>query len=948
MTSATYIKALACVGVLALTSLPAAAQSGAAAQRPSRTRTAAPTTVRITGTVRDEANAIALPGLPVEVVSTGQVAYTDVDGRYMLDLPPGEYELKVTMDSYAPRTVTVTTGSERNVTADIGLEMSRFAETVTVTATTVDVQTSTAEAQLVSRMQAQVITDNMGADEMRGNNDGDAAAAMQRVTGISVVDNQYVFVRGLGERYSNTQLSGATLPTTEPDKKVVPLDMFPSGLLDSVQVAKSYSPERSAEFAGGLVQINPIKLPNRPVVDFSYGMSAYTIATGKQIPLSSLGSRDWLGFDNGARALPAVFPDSKIVRRGIFTPNVGFTPEEITAFGRALNNTWRPSTKSGAPGQSWGVVGGNRFGKVGIVASLSQSYREQFVREERAFYRVDEGDQLEAVSNYDIQYGTQRAQLGAVANISYQLSTNHHLTLQNFYTHSGRDEGRVFEGPNTENNFYYFNNRLQFVEEGMLLNGLSGDHFFRNLSNSRLDWRATYARATRDEPDLRETLYQATLVTRPDGSLGYSGTPVLADESQSGFRMFNALDDNTLDVAANWSVFSTSGERPTQYKFGFNIVDRDRAFESRRFRFIPNTAGSGGSVPTDLTRTPEEIFSSANIGPAFRFNEETRPVDAYDGQQTTAAGYGMLDVAFSARTRLIAGARVERFEQNVTSFDPFGLFLSTTTSSLNNTDLFPSINLVQGLKADSNVRLGYSTTVNRPEFRELATFEFTDVVGARAVRGNPDLQRALIHNVDARWEMFPGARNVLAASTFFKYFDRPIERIVIAGAQPIVTFQNAESASNFGFELEFARELFEGFFVNANYTFVDSEIRLNQDQRTVQTSLQRPLAGQSRNVFNFSTDYTNHGFNVRLLVNRYGDRISDVGSNGAPDIIEQGRPQIDLVMSQRVGRVNMRFGVDNLADSRYNYTQGVGATQERERSYVLGRVISLSFGFNVF
>jgi len=757
-----------------------------------------------------------------------------------------------------------------------------------------------------------------------------------------------VFVRGLGERYSNTQLSGATLPTTEPDKKVVPLDMFPSGLLDSVQVAKSYSPDKSAEFAGGLVQVNPIKLPNRPVLDFSYGLSGNSISTGKSIPLSSLGSRDWLGFDNGSRALPSSFPDSKIVRRGVFTPSVGFTPAEITEFGRALDNTWRPQNADGAPGQNWGLVAGNRFGKLGVVASFSQSYKETFQREDRAFYRLDEGDALEPVSEYEIEYGTQRAQIGGVANLSYQATTNHRLSFENFYTHSGRDEGRRFEGPNTENNFYYFNNRVQFVEEGLFSNGLSGEHFFRTLSNSRLDWRATYSRAKRNEPDLRETLYQATMVPLAGGGFTFSGAPVLADESQSGFRMFNDLDDDTLDVAANWSIFSTAGGRPTQYKFGANVVDRNRGFTSRRFRFIPITTGSGNSVQTNLTRTPEEIFSSNNIGTAFRFNEETRPVDAYDGAQTTYASYGMVDVALRARTRLVAGARVERFEQQVDSFDPFGLFVATTTSENKNTDFFPSVNLVQGITANSNLRLGYSSTVNRPEFREVATFEFTDVVGARAVRGNPDLRRAIIQNLDARWELFPGARNVVAVSAFYKYFNEPIERIVIAGAQPIVTFQNAQSARNFGLELEAARQLFSHLYVAANYTFVDSQISINAEQRTVQTSLKRALAGQSKNVFNITTEFAAGGFNMRLLVNRYGDRISDVGSNGAPDIIEQGRPQIDLVLSQRVGRFNLRFGADNLADSRYNFTQGIGSTQERERSFVQGRTFSLSVGVNVF
>jgi hypothetical protein len=290
------------ITVLAVALLAAVAAPVLAQTRPA----AAARKVRVTGVVRDEGNAISLPGIPVEVVG-GETVYTDVDGRYVLELDPGTYELKVAMEGYQPRSVKVdVVAGQRPPDLNIGLSMAAFAETVTVTAAApLDAVTSSAAAQLVERKQAPIITDNLGAQEMRSNNDGDAAAAMQRVTGISVVDNQYVFVRGLGERYSNTTLSGATLPTTEPDKKVVPLDMFPSGLLDSVQVAKSYSPDKSAEFAGGLVQVNPIKLPSRPVFDVSYGITAYEIATGKSIPLSPLGSRDWLGFDNGSRALPA-------------------------------------------------------------------------------------------------------------------------------------------------------------------------------------------------------------------------------------------------------------------------------------------------------------------------------------------------------------------------------------------------------------------------------------------------------------------------------------------------------------------------------------------------------------------------------------------------------------------------------------------------------------------
>jgi hypothetical protein len=917
------------------------------AQQPSAASAAREQKVRIVGVVRDETNAIALPGVPVEVVDLKEVVYTDVDGRYVLEVPPGAHTLKIALEGYVERTLTVET-SGRTMTADVGLTMAKFAETVTVTAQAVDLQTSSAEAQLIERKQASVITDNIGAQEMKNNGDSDAAAAMSRVTGLSLVDNQYVFVRGLGERYSNTTLAGSVLPTTEPDKKVVPLDLFPTGLIDSVQVNKSYSPDRSAEFAGGLVQIVPMKLPSQPVVDFSYGLDFYSTATGKSIPMSPLGSRDVWGYDNGARAIPSNFPDGKIVRQGIYTPDVGFTANQITEFGRALENRWVPVNKDGKPGQNWSATLGNRYGgKLGVVASISHSYKEQFLDEERHFFRIAGAGDLEDTSPYHLQTGMQKAQLGIVGNISYQFTPSQRLNFENFYTHSGRDEGRFFQGLNLDNAREYKNYRLQFIEEGLFANAIGGEHFFQNASNSRIDWRVNYARATRDEPDLRETLYErnANLVGTPETTNPFT----YADESQSGFRMFNELEDDTTDVSVNWAVFNTAGGRPTQYKFGVNYVDRTRDFRSRRFHFIPITSqkADAGNLLFDNRLTPEEIFVSSNIGTAFRFNEETRPTDAYAGEQTTASGYGMVDVAFAARTRLVVGARVEDFDQTVTTQDPFGLFAREVQASNKNTDVFPAVNFVQGVGDNTNLRFSYSTTVNRPEFRELAEFEFTDVIGNRAVKGNADLKRALIQNVDARWEMFSGGRSVIAASAFFKHFDQPIERVVIAAANPIATFQNSDSARNFGVELEAGHQFGTHFFFNANYTFVDSKITLLPEQLGVQTSAERPLAGQSKNLFNLAADYFVGGFSTRLLFNYFGDRIADVGANEAPDIVEQGRGRLDLVFSQRVRGLNVRLNIENLTDSEYLFTQTL-TTEETQRLYKLGRTVSLSFGYNVF
>jgi outer membrane receptor protein involved in Fe transport len=911
---------LGCALALALAPPPIWAQSpdGAQVAPPSRQ------TVRIVGTVRDETNAIALPGVPVEVVGTRQTVYTDVDGRYILQVPAGKHELKVTLEGYEPKVLAVD-ASGRTVTADVGLTMARFAETVTVTAqSTIDMVTSSAEAQLVERKQAPVITDNVGSEEMKQNGDSDAAGAMTRVTGLSLVDNQYVFVRGLGERYSNTTLAGSVLPTTEPDKKVVPLDLFPTGLIDSVQVAKSYSPDKSAEFAGGLVQIVPMKLPNQPVFDLAYGYTHYSTATGKSIPLSPLGSRDVWGFDDGARAMPGIFPADKLVRTGIYTPDVGYSPDQITEAGRALENIWTPVNEDGRPGQNWALTFGNRLGEhLGVVTSVTHSYKEQYLEEDRGFYRISGVGQLENTSPYHITSGYQKAQLGVVANLSYQFNPNQRLTFENFYTHSGRDEGRFFQGVNLDNAREYKNYRLQFIEEGLTANAIGGEHF------------------------LRETLYErlASQVNTPETTNPFT----YADESQSGFRMFNNLGDDTKDLAFNWATFNTSSSRPTQYKFGLNWVARTREFRSRRFHFIPITTqkADSGNLLFDSKLPPEQIFVSQNIGTAMRFNEETRPTDAYDGDQTTISGYGMVDIAISARTRLIAGARVERFDQTVTTLDPFGLFERQVQASNKNTDVFPSVNLVRGLGANTNLRLSYSTTVNRPEFRELAEFEFTDVVGNRAVKGNADLRRALIQNVDGRWEMFTGARGVVAASAFYKYFDSPIERVVIAAANPIATFQNADNARNFGLELEASHQFGEYFFGNANYTFVDSKITLAPEQLGVQTSSERPLAGQSNHLLNLTGEVVVKGFTTRVLFNYFGDRIADVGANDAPDIIEQGRGLLDLVFIQRIKNLSMRLTLENLTNSDYLFTQTL-VQEEIQRLYKLGRTVSLSFGYNVF
>ena len=887
----------------------------------------------VAGKVIDQNLAITLPGVPVEAVGTGRIAYTDLDGRYRLELPAGTYDVRIVLAGYAETNVTVEVVAGRSSPVQVALGSNVFAEELVVTAPTLEADSSTAAAQMMMRMRAPSVQDNIGAIEMSANDDSNAADAMQRVTGVSVVEGQSVFVRGLGERYSNTTLAGATLPTTEPDRRVVPLDLFPTGLIDSVQVSKTYTPDKPSQFAGGLVEIVPLKLPGETSFEISAGGGWNSLTTGAMGLGYPGGGRDWAGFDDGTRALPAGFPDRKVTRRGRFSPEgVGFTPEELRAIGLSFGNTWDPRPETMPLDQSYSGTFGGRFGRLGVVATFRHAQNARHNTEQQTYYKVGQ-DGVEPFNGpYDFEISERSGVVGGVGNVSYQFTPNQRLSFENFLTHVGTDETRRFEGYNADVGENIRNQRLWWVEERITSHHVGGEHLFPALSNSRLDWKIALSRADREEPDLREALFEFD----PARS-----AYVLADESQSGLRQFNDLLDDTIETSGNWStLFKQWDGLASQVKFGGSHLDRDRDFLSRRLRFNPRNAAG-----VDLSAPVEQIFAPANVGPAFELREETRGTDRYDAAQSVGAVYGMVDLPLAASARLVTGARVEQFSQQVETLDPFAGTLDqqtgdVLTASLDETNVFPSVNFVYAATAGQNIRIGYSQTVNRPEFREVSPFEFTDVVGGRAVVGNPNLRQSLIQNFDARWEWFPGAEEVVSASFFFKRFDDPIERIVEPTAQLRTSFTNADTARNAGVELELRALVGRYFLVGANYTRVDSEVTLSPASRQVQTSLVRPLAGTSANLFNALFEVRGPGFSGRLLWNYFDDRISDVGSLGLPDIIEKGRRSLDFVFSKRWDPASLKVALSNLTDQDYVYTQGAdGPTQ---RSYNLGR--SISFG----
>ena len=433
---------------------------------------------------------------------------------------------------------------------------------------------------------------------------------------------------------------------------------------------------------------------------------------------------------------------------------------------------------------------------------------------------------------------------------------------------------------------------------------------------------------------------------RPDGTAAYLASP------QSGTRFYNYLDDHILEPQASWATPFYGKGFSGKWEIGFRGTFRERDFSARRFRFVPLRL-----FQLDLNAPSNELFGPDNITPTlFQLRENTRGTDQYQARMDVYAGYAMLDLSVGGKWRFIGGLRIEDADIEVETIDPLIPGAVPALSNLNNRDPLPGFNAIYALGPKSNLRFGYSQTLSRPDFRELSPFDFVNVLGGYSFAGNPNLVRAKISNFDARWEKFFGGSQVLAASYFYKDFTNPIEVTI----QPTTgdlrqTYINAAGGKNQGVELELRRSLsritpkLNDFSLQANLTLVDSDVEIGEAQRDLLTSLQRPMMGQSKIVYNVIAEWLKPRWrsNARFYVNHVSRRITDVGALQLPDVFQEGNTFLDFVYQYNLredGRWNMRFSAENLSDNHYQWTQA----DILQRSFRLGRTFSVSTTYSFF
>jgi TonB-dependent receptor len=939
----------------------------------------------IAGIIVDGDTGAPVRNAVVAVPDVGAETTTDLNGLFQLRVAPGTYAVRVKNPGYQEEVVgdvIVTSGEENSlgvvltpgrsqplpqvaeagspggVASDAGIARpgmfeepgaaayssdaasaeatgSRVTESITVTASA---SSATEAAALLERRTAHDISDLVSKQEISQAATSDAAGIMQRVTGITIQNDKYVYVRGLGERYSNTTVNGTTLATTEPEKKVVPFDLFSANLISKIAVSKSYSADNPGEFAGGVVEMETLDYPSGPTIALSLGGTFVDGTTGENVGVYAGGL---LSRGGGGIPIPSSIPDDKLVRKGIFG-GPGYSADELQSFGRTIANVWEPDLASAGPDGSYSLTLGNSWGPVGMIVSGTYNKGYDSWTENQKIYNLGGNGNLEVENDYDFATDEESVRRGVTGSLAYKISGNHNIRYRGLWSDLASSENRSFFGFNSDAQNNIADSRLRYQKETILTNQVGGDHYFGRTGpgGSLLEWKVSLSNGEREE-NLREVLYEER-----------RGEFFLADESQSGFLLFNDLDDEILEPSLDWSSFFSGSRMSGSIKVGARYSSRERAFDSRRLRFAPQSG-----IDVDRSQAPEVLFAEENITPTrFEIREETRSTDSYTGNHEILGGYVLADTMLG-RWRVIGGIRVEDSQQEVITFDQFDATAPPIVSANDDVDYLPSLSVVYGLTGDQNVRFAASQTVNRPEFRELAPFEFTDVVGGYPVVGNPDLQRAVVRSLDARWEWFPSSGEVVAASVFFKDFEDPIEQILEPTAQLRRSYANALAATNWGVELELRRnlgsltQLLTPFSFIGNYTYVDSNVDIDPENAGIVTSLSRPLQGQADHVFNGAFEYlTNFGTTARLLYNYTGEKIADVGALGIPDIIEEPRSTIDLVLVHEFARfgwgqgLGLKFAGRNLTDEQKEYTQG-GLTQ---RLYKPGSEYSLSLSYKFF
>lgn len=915
----------------------------------------------ISGKIMDGEFNDVLPFANVTIKGTTTGATSDFEGAYSLDVTPGTYTVSFSFLGYTTQEVTgVVVGENQTISVNATLQPAASQLDEVVLTTTVRKNT---EASVLNLQKNSVtLMDGLSLESIKATGASNIASAIKRVPGVSVQEGKYVYVRGLGDRYTKSILNGMDIPGLDPDKNTVQMDIFPTNILENVIVLKSASAELPADFTGGVVNIVTKDFPTQKQMSFSVSMGYNPSMHFNDNYLSyEGGATDFLGFDDGTRELP-ISPNTDVP-----SPSDQANNDALEGITRSFNPTMAAEQQSSKPDFSLGFSYGNQFdigeNKLGLIASLDYKNTTTFYDgfENGIYQKAPESDiyELRFDRRQRGDLGTNNVLASALTGLSYKTGKSKYR-LNLLHIQNGESRAALFE-QRTEisNAIDVVKDNLEYSERSVSNVLLSGKHTSEDASFVT-EWSVSPTFTSVQDKDVRLT----TFIVNPDS---------YTISSDAGFpiRLWRDLQEvnaiGKVDFSKSYELFGNK----SMFKFGglYSYKQREYNIYNYNIAFFNYTTADLNGDPNAILADENIWTTENNSGSYIRGNFQ--PANSFDSEQNTMAFYVSNEFKFADKFRAILGLRAEQFTTFFTGQNNSGTEVYDNEKTIDVLDFFPSANLIYEFKEDINFRVSYSRTTARPSFKELSIVQIPDLLTGILFLGNLELKPTYVDNFDFRFEVFGDNAQMLAISSFYKKFTDPIEIVAYDITAPNqFTPRNAPSATVLGVELEsrknfgFISEGLADLSINLNLSIIDSRIDMARGENQEYESRQifardgetiednRQLQGQSPFLINAGLNYNNRemGLETGIFYNVQGKTLEVVGFGQNPDVYTQPFHSLNLNFSKTIGkeqRSKISVKANNiLNDIRESQYESFGAAKQNFSFREPGVSFSLGYSLN--
>jgi TonB-dependent receptor len=910
----------------------------------------------IKGIITDkEANNAPLPFANATIKGTSINTTTNEKGEYILKIEPGVYKIEFSFIGYENVEVPVTVKDGAIVEVNISLGSGGYQLKDVVIQ---NVRRKNTESALVLEMkEAKQVISAISAEQMKKGTDNNAAEAMQRVPGVTIVNGRYVMIRGLSQRYNNVLINNALAPSTEVDLRTFSFDLIPTQALDKLVVYKTGSANIPGDFAGGIIEVTT----SENTKEFTKAQIGFGFVNGTTFNdyLQSEGSNtDFLGFDNGFRQLPSSFPSTSVLQAS------GRSSQLRVDAAHSLQNNFdtENSTAFLDTRVSMGLGRNFNIGSVRVNSTniFGQSTQYQyFQRSFNRYFTLNEGqDRPQDWLDYLDETHAKKSRITILSNWNFKFNDKNTIKFKNLFNQIGQNETIIRNGYNYQQgpDNIYKNYALSYNQRFIYTGQLEGIH--KLDEKNKLDWVIGFNSVNDITPDLRRfRTFRDINSSNPNFTIIDPPSSNLFDNS----RYFGESKEFNVGNGVNYTytLERIKGDvefAPIKLKAGYYVDYRSKEFNSRYFSYlVPGYVSTDRAI--ELKNLPlSDVFNNQNVNATdgWVIEEGTRPIDSFSGTNLYGAGYVMAELPLG-KFDVTAGVRLEHNVQNLNAKDDF----EDKSVEKATTFVLPSLNVAYALNEKNLLRFAYSRTLNRPEFREIAPFLFYDFIYDRGIEGRP-LEVATIDNFDLRYEIYPRKGETMSFGLFYKSFKNPIELVAqITTEQPQFFYKNADKAQNAGVEIEFRKsfsELFSSpflqrFSTNINAAYIVSEVNLGN---VTSQQADRALQGQSPYIINVTLGYEDKdkGLSANLIYNRFGDRIDTVGDNLFPTIYELSRDNIDFTISKDIKNITVKLGIQDLLNSPYrlfedsNRDEKINSRDNVVSNFKRGTMFNLDLTYN--